>query len=184
MKYELWSKEEEKFLKENHRDYSNETLGKILGRTTGSISAKKHQLELTGWSKEGREKIKESNKRRKIIGNPDEFKDRWITLKLDLDDPVDIVKTGKRFLLLKKFFLITDYKIGEKRTKHGKHVTIKIKSKRELDDKDVVFFQLFLGSDPNRELFNYFRVKANWKPYNVLFKKKYDHKMKLLSREY
>lgn len=105
-------------------------------------------------------------------------------LKLDLDNPVDIVSLGKRFVVVRKFFQITDHVIDEKPTKHGRHITIKFETKKKLKDEDICFLQLLLGSDWKREMFNWLRVRSGCKRWNVLFKKKYSHKMRLLSREY
>ena len=104
-------------------------------------------------------------------------------LKLDLDKPVDIVSVGKRFVVVRKFFQITDHMIEEHPTRHGKHIIIHIYTEKELRDGDICFLQLLLGSDWRRELFNWLRVRSGCKKWNVLFKKKYNHKMRLISKE-
>lgn len=106
-------------------------------------------------------------------------------MKIDLDSKTfkAIVRVGQRFVILRKYFKIMDYKITEKETKNGKHITIRFKSKAKFTDSDLVFLQLWLGSDWKREFFNYLRVRAGWKNWNVLFKRKFDSKMRVLSEE-
>jgi len=108
-------------------------------------------------------------------------------LMLDLDGKFGKRKKNllaKKLVLLSKYFNFEVKNLMVKPTKRGWHVRIEVD--RELDDRDVVFFQLFLGSDWRREFWNWLRVKHNWKPYNVLFKEKYRFKGKnliLVSRE-
>jgi len=105
-------------------------------------------------------------------------------LKLDLDNPVDVVSVGKRFVVVKKFFQIKpEFAIVEKTTRHGRHVTITFDSEKVLRDEDICFLQLLLGSDWRREMFNWLRVRSGCKKWNVLFKKKYNSKMQLISKE-
>jgi len=107
------------------------------------------------------------------------------TLKLDLDKPVDIVSVGKRFVVVRKFFQIKSegFAIVEKSTKHGKHITINFESEQKLDDRDICFLQLLIGSDWRRELFNWCRIRSGCRKWNVLFARKYNSKMKEISRE-
>lgn len=91
---------------------------------------------------------------------------------------------AKKLVLLSKYFKFEIENVIVKPTKRGWHVKIEID--KEFDDSDIVFFQLFLGSDWRRELFNWLRIKHGWKPYNVLFKQKYrfkDGKLILVSEE-
>jgi hypothetical protein len=56
-------------------------------------------------------------------------------------------------------------------TMKGHHIYITVEN--DLSDLDIVFLQLYLGSDKKRELLNYRRVKNDDKNFNVLFEKKY-----------
>lgn len=102
-------------------------------------------------------------------------------LKLDFDKKFDRRGFFKRLHVLMKLF---NFKIKineEKKTRHGCHIRLWMSKKFE--NKDIVFFQLLLGSDWRREMFNYYRVLKNVKHWNVLFKRKYDSHMNLLSEE-
>lgn len=103
-------------------------------------------------------------------------------IKLDMDEK------NKSFFedlaLLSRFFNFRIKGIKAVKTRHGKHVRIWID--RVFEPEDIVFFQIFLGSDKKRELFNWLRVRSGCERWNVLFKEKYKFKkgkLELLSEE-
>ena len=110
-------------------------------------------------------------------------------MKLDFDNSKDNTvyniynQIALRFVMLEKFFQIYERRGYTRQTKHGIHVTIEFKSKLPISDKDIVFMQTLLGSDWKREIFNWKRVRSGLKNWNVLFNKKFDSQMKLISRE-
>jgi hypothetical protein len=95
-------------------------------------------------------------------------------LKLDIDSFSKRIKLNilKRLLLFKRYTGSKIVDIKEVKSNHGLHIYIEFIPKVELDNRDIVFFQLFLLSDWRRELFNWLRVKHNMPHWNVLFKKK------------
>lgn len=96
-------------------------------------------------------------------------------MKLDIDDKGSdsIVLVFDRLMILKKHFGLYDIRSETKDTNKGRHIRIWFKTKNKIDDRDLVFFQLVLGSDPMREIFNWIRVRQGWKHWNALFEKKY-----------
>ena len=105
-------------------------------------------------------------------------------LKLDIDRPkIPEKQLAERLMSLHRFLQFTNPQIVKRRTKHGWHIRIYFQTEQKLDNVDIVFFQLFLGSDGNREMFNFLRVKSGCKHWNVLFSGKVDAKGKLLSKE-
>lgn len=108
-------------------------------------------------------------------------------LKLDYDN-ISFSTIRKKFQSLSyvnsKF--IKAERIECYKTNKGYHVYIY--SKRNLDKIDVIFLQALLGSDVNREFFNYCRLKINGLSidWNVLFKekrKRMDGVLTLVSKE-
>jgi len=88
----------------------------------------------------------------------------------NIDFLLKIVK-GKKFVLAHFELLVEDLKVF--RTNKGFHIYMKVN--KPIEDAELVFIQLALGSDYARECFNWERVKTqhmgdNW---NVLFKKKF-----------
>jgi len=101
--------------------------------------------------------------------------EKKVTLKLDIDGSYGRRKKweiAKRLMMIKKFTGASGFKIKEEKSKHGYHVYIEFDPKIEVDDKDVVFFQLLLLSDWKREFFNWVRVKHKLPHWNILFKRK------------
>jgi len=96
------------------------------------------------------------------------------TIKIDIDDrnTFDI----ERFLWALRNLLATDdnVKIEEVEvyeTKKGYHIYLHLK--QEIPPLQCLIWQCLLGSDINRELFNYMRIKDGDKNWNVLFKRKW-----------
>ena len=106
-----------------------------------------------------------------------------VELKIDIDGHLDEKEIVKRMFLLKKFLQFKGLGIDKKKTKHGCHLRISFNRKKEIDDRDIVFLQLYLGSDRNREMFNWLRVKSGAKHWNALFRTKVDSNNKMLSYE-
>jgi len=106
-----------------------------------------------------------------------------VELKIDIDGKLNEKEIVKRLFLLQKFLQFKGIGIDKKKTKHGWHLRFGFTTERELDDRDIVFLQLFLGSDRNREMFNWLRVKSGCTKWNVLFKEKIDAKGKVISKE-
>jgi hypothetical protein len=106
-----------------------------------------------------------------------------VELKIDIDGKLKEKEIIKRLFLLQKFLQFKGIGIDKKKTKHGWHLRFGFTTERELDDRDIVFLQLFLGSDRNRELFNILRVWSGCKIYNVLFREKCDSSGKVISYE-
>jgi hypothetical protein len=117
-------------------------------------------------------------------------------LKLDLDneqtEPVYIYKNKisfsdlavfNRLKTVQRFFRMRKITADIKPTKHGRHVTISFDSDKKITDADIVFLQLMLLSDWRRELFNWLRIRSNAKKWNVLYKQKFNSKMRLVSKE-
>jgi len=107
------------------------------------------------------------------------------TLKLDLDGKCAkrIEEVGVKLLRLAKFFQMSKYRITEKKSRHGRHVTITFMTLKTIRDEDLVFMQLYLGSHPDRELFNWLRVRSSVKQWNALFKRKFDSEMRQIGEE-
>jgi len=84
---------------------------------------------------------------------------------------------------LQKFLQFKGIGIDKKKTKHGWHLRFGFTTERELDDRDIVFLQLFCGSDRNREMFNWLRCKSHCKNWNALFSEKVDSTGKVISKE-
>ena len=108
-------------------------------------------------------------------------------LKLDIDKKFN-KKTLKEFITgLKSLMYISDFrykKIEVYETIKGYHIYIDLDN--FLSDLEICFYQLYLLSDRNRELYNLRRVLNNDKNFNVLFDKKYivkDGKVELRSYE-
>lgn len=106
-----------------------------------------------------------------------------IELKLDIDGKFEEKEIIKRLAMLHKFLKARDFSIDKKKTRHGHHLRISFTTLRELDDRDIVFLQLFCGSDRNREMFNFLRVKSGSKYWNALFREKINSEGKLISQE-
>jgi hypothetical protein len=108
-------------------------------------------------------------------------------LLLDYDDRKNPIQhwneVAIRFTVLERFFRITERTITTKQSKHGIHVRIAFKSELKISDFDLVFMQLILMSDWKREVFNWKRVRSGLKKWNVLFKRKYNNKMEVVSHE-
>jgi hypothetical protein len=104
-------------------------------------------------------------------------------LKLDVDGKLNEGLLTDRMKMLHKFHLMDNMKFQKAKTKHGWHIRISFNSTRQLNDRDIVFLQLFCLSDYKRELFNMFRVWNNCKHWNILFSGKVDSNNKLLSCE-
>jgi nicotinic acid mononucleotide adenylyltransferase len=106
-------------------------------------------------------------------------------LKLDIDgkDPRTLFEVTNRMGMLRRFASISSYKVKETETAHGRHVQLTMFTRATYSDSDICFFQLFLGSDARRELFNWYRVRNGCKRWNVLFKRKYRWDMTQTSRE-
>lgn len=104
-------------------------------------------------------------------------------LMLDIDGNFKRKDLMKRLAFLWSRLRFNLKKIDEKKTKHGRHFRIVFSCKQDLTDVDLVFLQLALGSDYHREIFNWCRIKAGFKRWNVLFNKKYDASGKLISQE-
>ena len=109
-------------------------------------------------------------------------------LKIDIDKEIDFKQFKKKLKDTLEFFRLKHEKIEVFDTKHGHHICINLS--KEIDNASIVFLQLLLGSDPNREMFNWLRIKhlertrelRNFKHWNVLFAKKWVNK-KLISKE-
>lgn len=105
-------------------------------------------------------------------------------LKIDIDEKrLDEKKTIDRLFLLNRFLQFKGIGILKKKTRHGHHLTVTFETSRKLDDRDIVFLQLALGSDYKREMFNWLRVKSGCKKWNALFREKVNSKGKVISRE-
>jgi len=88
----------------------------------------------------------------------------------ETDFLLKIVK-GKRFVFAHFEILVEDLKVF--RTNKGFHIYIR--TNKPIEDAELVFIQLALGSDYARECFNWERVKTKHMgdKWNVLFKKKF-----------
>lgn len=104
-------------------------------------------------------------------------------LLLDIDRKLSEKTLIRKMNLLKQIFKFKFNHYTKKKTAHGVHVRLFFNSDLKLKDNDIVFFQLFLGSDYKRELFNLRRVIAGLKNWNVLFNAKYNSKGKMISCE-
>lgn len=102
-------------------------------------------------------------------------------LMLDFDKSLNKIEFYQRLQMLSRIFNFNVVNFNERKTRHGHHMVLTLDKK--FYDEDIVFFQLFLGSDYRREAFNWLRVRSKVKQWNVLFKKKYDSKLKLISEE-
>lgn len=91
------------------------------------------------------------------------------TIKLDFDKPSYPNTFFERMWVLDRLN-IDIQRILIRRTPHGYHIKIEIR--QDLDDIDILILQLLLGSDYRREFFNYQRIKAGVKNWNILFDKK------------
>lgn len=92
-------------------------------------------------------------------------------LKVDIDKK-DVNWFNLGFLLgqLDKEFLIGIEKIDIKESNKGYH--FKVWTVADCLSDDTIFYQLVLGSDPQREIYNKCRVRANIPNWNRLFTKK------------
>jgi hypothetical protein len=104
-------------------------------------------------------------------------------LKIDIDGKFNKREFNKRLDVIRRFLKFQRYDIDKSKTRHGYHIMLTFGCERKLEDKDIVFFQLMLGSDPNREMFNWLRVVSGCKRWNVLFKEKYNADGKRISHE-
>jgi hypothetical protein len=87
-----------------------------------------------------------------------------------------ILRTILKFHNAKTAF-VTEYS-----TKRGWHIYITLHS-TELNNQEIVLYQLLLGSDRRREFFNYCRIKNGIERWNVLFAWKANRKKEIVSRE-
>ncbi len=101
-----------------------------------------------------------------------------IDLDMDYKSAPAVRRKGKeiaeRLFQVSLFLPIALVSIDVKETTGGFHIRIELSSSLELNDKDIVFLQLLLGSDWRREVFNFRRIHEgvfadNW---NVLFLEK------------
>jgi hypothetical protein len=106
---------------------------------------------------------------------------RISSLKVDIDKKIPIKLILKRIKLINyslmlriKYVLITD-------TYKGYH--IRVETKKELGDIDVLIIQLLIGDDYIRSMLNYKRIKRGEKNWNVLFTKKSNKYDELISVE-
>jgi hypothetical protein len=96
------------------------------------------------------------------------------TLMLDFDTPeVPTRALERRMLLLQRIMAwrIAGYAVY--RTRRGWHVTIHVARPARIDARLVVGAQLYLGSDPIRELFNMHRV-AQWRHLNAYWRARWN----------
>lgn len=77
--------------------------------------------------------------------------------------------TGLKSLMYVSFFRYKKIEVFD--TIKGYHIYIDLNN--FLNDFEICFYQLYLLSDRNRELFNFRRVLNNDKNFNVLFQKKF-----------
>jgi len=93
-------------------------------------------------------------------------------VKLDIDEKVDLVKffSEKETVIKTLEAKIRCLYVAE--TKKGYHVILEVKSPYLKNDRDQIFFQLILGSDPVREALNWRRLYIMDNSINVLFNKK------------
>lgn len=93
-------------------------------------------------------------------------------VKLDIDEKVDLVKffSEKETVIKTLEAKIRCLYVAE--TKKGYHVILEVKSPYLNNDRDQIFFQLILGSDPVREALNWRRLYIMDNSINVLFNKK------------
>jgi hypothetical protein len=92
-------------------------------------------------------------------------------LRIDLDDKEE--KTKKRFLwaigLLSKYHKFEQVEVFE--TNRGFHIYLCLKER--VDPILAMLLQQLLGSDRDREVYNYIRYKKGHKRWQILFSKKY-----------
>ena len=110
-----------------------------------------------------------------------------IQIKLDIDEK-DIKNISsatqelkKNISFLKEIFGIEFYKSEICKTQHGWHLYLFTDA--DLSDRDICFFQMFLGSDKRREAFNWKRLNDNaTEDWNILFIEKWENG-KLIGKE-
>ena len=91
-------------------------------------------------------------------------------LKLDLDGKNGLNTLISRIWILKYLGLsLKDIKVYD--TVNGYHVVISCANR--LSDMEIILFQLLLGEDYRRGLYNYLKVKKGVLDWNILFKEKY-----------
>jgi hypothetical protein len=88
-----------------------------------------------------------------------------------------------RLKTIQRFFRMRKMSVSISATKNGRHVTINFDSGKKITDADIVFLQLMLFSDWKRELFNWLRIRSGCKKWNVLYKQKFDSRMRKISEE-
>jgi glyoxylate utilization-related uncharacterized protein len=113
--------------------------------------------------------------------------DKNCCLKIDLDNmrfDMMLKIVSRRFHIIRKFGITFKQAFVFDTTK-GQHLYLEFLNDEKwqaLDFRDKIFLQLVMGSDMNREAFNWLRAKndINW---NILFIRKYDEKGELISEE-
>lgn len=96
-------------------------------------------------------------------------------LKLDFDSKRKPVSLGKflarRLEFISKYTGIKVHDVVVDESRHGYHVTVIIDTTADLDERDITFLQLCLGSDWRREVFNWMRSRAKKRAphWNILF---------------
>ena len=106
------------------------------------------------------------------------MKQKRYVLKIDFDrqhNKRNITILKNRIIKVMTFLFSnrTTYRITiERSTNNHIHGIVKITTTAKLDDKDIIILQLLMNSDYKREMFNFLRVRAHVKNWNILFKKK------------
>lgn len=106
------------------------------------------------------------------------------TIKIDIDGeiPDDFLWRIKSLCKVKG---IKRARVDKYRTANGFHLYVCPQKGQRFFDYEIIIWQLLLGSDKNREFFNYQRVLHgdlnNW---NVLFSKKFKAGKKVSSEEF
>lgn len=106
-------------------------------------------------------------------------------IKLDFDSKgIDFEEMNKKIRYLMVLLQIQKVEVDIKETVKGFHVYINTMG-FNLKPKDILICQLILGSDRNREMFNYGRILNNEDNWNILFfEKREDNKIISKERDY
>jgi len=107
-----------------------------------------------------------------VLLNLKKPKKNYRLIKLDIDEKVDLIKFFREKETVIKTLEAKIKCLYVAETNKGYHVILEVKSPYLKNDRDQIFFQLILGSDPVREALNWRRLYIINNSINVLFNKK------------
>jgi len=93
--------------------------------------------------------------------------DNKILVDLDTKDEETISRMLWALACIIKVDKIKIDDVDVKETRKGYHILLKLKE--PISKARIILYQLLLGSDTSREMYNYMRLRRNAKDYNIFF---------------